>query len=53
MLEKLSKYILILIVFIFAGCSTTKVIPEGESRLKQNEIRILNSKIYQASELEP
>ena len=53
MLEKVSKYILVLTVALFAGCSTTKVIPDGESRLKENEIRILNSKTYQASDLEP
>lgn len=53
MLEKVSKYILVLTLALFAGCSTTKVIPDGESRLKENEIRILNSKTYQASDLEP
>ena len=53
MLEKVSKYILFLLVGILAGCSTTKVIPNGESRLKKNEIKILNSKSYQASDLEP
>ena len=53
MLEKVSKYILLLVAAIIAGCSTTKVIPAGESRLKENEIKILNSRTYQASELEP
>jgi len=53
MLRPLVKYILVAVVAIFAACSTTKVIPQGESRLKDNDIKILNSKSYPASELEP
>ena len=54
-MEKVSKYIIVLLVFIFAAssCSTVKVIPEGESRLVENEIEILNSKKYQTSSLQP
>lgn len=53
MLKPLVKYILVAFVAILAACSTTKVIPQGESRLKDNDIKILNSKSYPASELEP
>ena len=54
-MEKVSKYIIVLLVFIFAasGCSTVKVIPKGESRLVENEIEVLNSKKYQTSSLQP
>ena len=48
---KLILYILYAV--IAASCSTTKVIPEGESRLKSNRIIIENSKSYPASELQP
>lgn len=48
---KLYIYILLL---VFAGaCSTTKVIPQGESRLKANKIVIENSETYPASDLQP
>lgn len=43
----------ILLLFFLYSCSTTKVIPEGESRLKSNVIKIENSKEYNASNLEP
>ena len=46
-------YFLIPILLLAAGCSTTRVIPEGESRLVQNEIQVLNDKNYQVSGLEP
>ena len=48
---KLILYIMYAV--IAASCSTTKVIPEGESRLKSNRIIIENSKSYPASELQP
>ncbi|MEG1510763.1 MAG: BamA/TamA family outer membrane protein [Bacteroidales bacterium] len=49
-----AKYILFLILFFIVGsCSTTKVIPTGESRLKANKVIIENSKQYQASNLQP
>ena len=47
------KYVLPAIAAIMAACSTVKVIPEGESRLKDNNIKIENSKSYIASQLEP
>ena len=53
MLRKFLRYILIIVPVILAACSTTKVIPQGESRLKQNHIKVLNSKSYKVSELEP
>ncbi len=37
---------------IVASCSTTKVIPQGESRLKANRIVVENSRSYPASELQ-
>ena len=43
----------ILILFLIFSCSTTKVISEGESRLKSNVIKIENSKEFNASNLEP
>ena len=51
--ERILKYILIAVAAIVAACSTTRVIPEGESRLKENNIKITNSRSYQTSELEP
>lgn len=53
MLPKLKKYIFLVLIMTLAGCSTTKVIPSGESRLVDNEIKILNSKEYQTSGLAP
>lgn len=53
MLKHIYRYCLVLVVLSIVACSTTKVIPEGESRLKHNNINITNSKSYQASELEP
>ena len=46
-----------LLIYLFAAviaasCSTTKVIPEGESRLKSNRIVVENSSSYPASELQ-
>lgn len=48
---KLITYIIA--AWFVASCSTTKVIPEGESRLKANRIIIENSKDYPASNLQP
>lgn len=45
--------IYILCVAFVASCSTTKVIPEGQSRLKANRILIENSKDYPVSNLQP
>ena len=53
MVGRLTKYMLALLAAVIAACSTTRVIPQGESRLKNNEINILNSKSYQAAGLEP
>ncbi len=48
------KIFLLLIAALFiTGCSTTKVIPENESRLKANKIIIENPDGYPASELQP
>lgn len=47
---KLISYLVAAI--IAASCSTTKVIPEGESRLKANRIIVENSKEYPASDLQ-
>ncbi len=41
------------ILLILASCSTTRVIPDGQSRLKANRIIIENSKEYPASNLQP
>lgn len=49
----LIKYILPLFLLIAAGCSTTRVIPKGESLLKDNDIKVLNDKDYQISGIEP
>lgn len=45
-------FFFILILFI-TSCSTTRVLPAGESRLKANKIIIENSKQYPASNLNP
>lgn len=47
------KYLLLPLLLVAAGCSTTRVIPQGESRLLHNEINILNSKDYETSTIEP
>ena len=53
MYRRILKYLLAAVAAVIAACSTTKVIPEGESRLKENNIKVLNSRSYPASELEP
>lgn len=53
-LLKWCRIILYVWCLIFAAsCSTTKVIPQGESRLKANKIIIENSREYLPSELQP
>ena len=52
-MKHLYKYILFVLLIASASCSTTRVIPQGESRLKENKIKVLNSKNYQVSGLEP
>lgn len=47
------KYLLAPIVLAIAGCSTTRVIPQGESRLAHNDIKIQNSKDFESSSIEP
>lgn len=48
------KYIFYIIsLFTVISCSTTKVIPAGESRLKANKVIIENSKQYPVSDLLP
>ena len=47
------KYLLLSLILVISGCSTTRVIPHGESRLAHNEIKILNSKDYESSTIEP
>ena len=51
--KNILKYLLAPLILILAGCSTTRVIPQGESRLAHNEIKILNSKGFEASGIEP
>lgn len=51
--KNIIKYLLAHLILILAGCSTTRVIPQGESRLAHNEIKILNSKGYEAASIEP
>ena len=51
--KNILKYIALPFLVLLAGCSTTKVIPQGESRLAHNEIKILNSKEYETSNIEP
>ena len=51
--KNILKYLLAPMILILAGCSTTRVIPQGESRLAHNEIKILNSKGFEASGIEP
>lgn len=46
-------YTLAIIALCAISCSTTRVVPEGESRLKDNNINITNSKSYLPSTLEP
>lgn len=53
MLRRALKYLIAATAAILAACSTTRVIPEGESRLRENHIKITNSKSYPAAELEP
>ncbi|MCK9625758.1 MAG: BamA/TamA family outer membrane protein [Bacteroidales bacterium] len=55
MYRKKSFYILLfaLLIVLLYSCSTTKVIPEGELRLAENKINILNSNSYSSSDLEP
>ena len=43
----------LLSAFVVAACSTTKVIPQGQSRLKANRIIVENSKDYLSSDLQP
>ncbi len=40
-----------LFLIIFTSCSTTRVLEEGEFRLKQNQIEITNDKSFKASQL--
>lgn len=53
MVRSFFRYTLLVALLILAACSTTKVIPQGESRLKENNIKVLNSKNYKVSTLEP
>ncbi len=53
MAGRILKYISAILLLLIWGCSTTRVIPQGESRLKSNNIKITNSRTYPASELEP
>ena len=36
-----------------ASCSTTRIIPEGESRLVSNKVNVTNSKDYNSHDLQP
>ena len=38
-------------ILMLSGCSTTKLVPEGEHRLKENKITIENSDDYSSSDL--
>lgn len=40
-------------LLLFISCSTTKLVPQGESRLKRNKIEIINNKNYPKSNIEP
>lgn len=52
--SNLTKYLLLpVLLALFCSCSTTRVIPSGESRLVHNEIKVLNSKEFEASTIEP
>ena len=53
MYRRTLKYLIAGMAAIVAACSTTRVIPEGESRLKENHIKVTNSKSYPAADLEP
>ena len=53
MIRRILIYIPAISLLLVWSCSTTRVIPQGESRLKSNNIKITNSSIYPASELEP
>ena len=54
---KLSRHCKLILYMLCAAiavsCSTTRMIPEGESRLKANKITVENSRSYPASELQP
>jgi len=52
--KTVTGYIIILILSLsVSSCSTVKVLPENATRLKGNEIEIINSKKIHKSELEP
>ncbi len=42
-----------LLLALFASCSTVRIIPDGQSRLKQNKIKVLNDKKYPVSGIQP
>ena len=44
--------IYIFLILLICSCSTIKVIPASESRLKKNVIKIENSKSYSTSDLQ-
>lgn len=53
-LQRCCKLIIcIFSIWVAASCSTTKVIPQDQSRLKANRIIIENSRTYQAANLQP
>lgn len=53
--KKTNRVLLPAAVLLLAvwSCSTTRVIPEGSSRLKQNKVKVLNDKRYPVSDITP
>ena len=49
----LFHFFLIIIIAALNSCSTVRVIPEGRSILKENKIKIVDSKVVSSSDLTP
>lgn len=49
----MKKIIIVILCFITASCSTTKLLRDDEYRLAENKVVILNSKDYTAADLQP
>ena len=49
----MKRFLTLVLLLAAASCSTTRSLSEGESRLVENKVVILNDKNYVASELTP
>jgi outer membrane protein assembly factor BamA len=52
-MRKTGLSILILLLMLAAGCSTTKMLAEDEARLATNRVYVVNNRSYNASSLTP